>query len=126
MARNTGNFSSKIAFYTKAIAKVSMANRDEIFAPVAMVEKFSDFAEAVDLSNHTKYGLQAGVFTQNLANAQHASGNLEYVGVIINDVPTFRVDNMPYGSLKDSGFGREGVKYPMEEMSEIRLVVVSS
>ncbi len=99
---------------------------DEIFAPVAVVEKFSDFAEAVDLSNHTKYGLQAGVFTQNLANANYAAENLEYGGVIINDVPTFRVDNMPYGGVKDSGFGREGVKYAMEEMSEIRLVVMNS
>ena len=77
---------------------------DEIFAPVAVVEKFSDFAEAVDLSNHTKYGLQAGVFTQNLTNANYAAENLEYGGVIINDVPTFRVDNMPYGGVKDSGF----------------------
>ena len=99
---------------------------DEIFAPVAVVEKFSDFAEAVDLSNHTKYGLQAGVFTQNLSNANYAAENLEYGGVIINDVPTFRVDNMPYGGVKDSGFGREGVKYAMEEMSEVRLVVVNS
>ncbi len=98
---------------------------DEIFAPVAVVEKFSDFAEAVDMSNHTKYGLQAGVFTQNLSNANYAAENLEYGGVIINDVPTFRVDNMPYGGVKDSGFGREGVKYAMEEMSEIRLVVVN-
>ena len=98
---------------------------DEIFAPVAVVEKFSDFVEAVDLSNHTKYGLQAGVFTQNLSNANYAAENLEYGGVIINDVPTFRVDNMPYGGVKNSGFGREGVKYAMEEMSEIRLVVIN-
>ena len=98
---------------------------DEIFAPVAVVEKFSDFAEAVDLSNHTKYGLQAGVFTQNLTNANYAAENLEYGGVIINDVPTFRVDNMPYGGVKNSGFGREGVKYAMEEMSEVRLVVIN-
>ncbi len=99
---------------------------EEIFAPVAVVEKFSDFAEAVDLSNQTKYGLQAGVFTNNLANANYASEHLEYGGVIINDVPTFRVDNMPYGGAKESGFGREGVRYAMEEMSEIRLVVVNS
>ena len=82
---------------------------EEIFAPVAVVEKFTDFEEAVDLSNHTKYGLQAGVFTQNLTNANYAAENLEFGGVIINDVPTFRVDNMPYGGVKDSGFGREGV-----------------
>jgi len=99
---------------------------EEIFAPVATVEKFSDFGEAVDLANNTKYGLQAGVFTNNLANMQYASDNLEYGGVIINDVPAFRVDNMPYGGVKDSGFGREGIRYAMEEMSEIRLIVLNS
>ncbi|MDQ3799282.1 MAG: aldehyde dehydrogenase family protein [Acidobacteriota bacterium] len=98
---------------------------EEIFAPVAVVEKFSDFAEAVELSNRTKYGLQAGVFTQNTANSQYAARNLEYGGVIINDVPTFRVDNMPYGGVKQSGFGREGTRYAMEEMSEIKLVVIN-
>lgn len=98
----------------------------EIFAPVVVVEKFSDFQEAVELSNQGEYGLQAGVFTQNLANADYAAKNLEYGGVIINDVPTFRVDNMPYGGVKSSGFGREGLRYAMEEMSEIRLVVVNS
>ena len=99
---------------------------EEIFAPVAVVEKFSDFGEAVDLANNTKYGLQAGVFTNDLRNAAYASDNLEYGGVIINDVPTFRVDNMPYGGVKDSGFGREGIRYAMEEMSEIRLIVLNS
>ena len=98
----------------------------QFFAPVAVVEKFSDFAEAIDLSNQTKYGLQAGVFTNNLANANYASEHLEYGGVVINDVPTFRVDNMPYGGVKQSGFGREGIRYAMEEMSENRLVVVNS
>ena len=99
---------------------------EEVFAPVVVVEKFSDFAEAVDMSNQSKYGLQAGVFTNNLANVAYASENLEYGGVIINDVPTFRVDNMPYGGVKQSGFGREGVRYAMEEMSEIRLIVLNS
>lgn len=99
---------------------------EEAFAPVAVVEKFSDFAEAVDLSNHSKYGLQAGVFTNDLRNMNYAAENLEYGGVMINDVPTFRVDNMPYGGAKESGFGREGVRYAMEEMSEIRLVVINS
>ncbi|HEY0426641.1 MAG TPA: aldehyde dehydrogenase family protein [Pyrinomonadaceae bacterium] len=98
---------------------------EEIFAPVASIEKFSDFAEAVQSANQTRYGLQAGVFTGNLSNANFAAGQLEYGGVIINDVPTFRVDNMPYGGAKDSGFGREGVRYAMEEMSEIRLIVTS-
>ncbi len=99
---------------------------DEIFAPVAVVERFSDFEEAVEMANHTRYGLQAGIFTENLKHSQFAAENLEYGGVIINDVPTFRVDNMPYGGVKDSGFGREGVRYAMEEMSEIRLVVLNS
>ncbi len=99
---------------------------EEIFAPVAVVEKFTDFEEAVDAANNSKYGLQAGVFTNNLKNMQFAADNLETGGVIINDVPTFRVDNMPYGGTKDSGFGREGVHYAMEEMSEIRLIVVNS
>lgn len=98
---------------------------EEIFAPVVVVEKFSDFAEAVSMANHSKFGLQAGVFTNDLRNANFAAENLETGGVIINDVPTFRVDNMPYGGVKDSGFGREGVRYAMEEMSEIRLVVMS-
>jgi len=99
---------------------------EEIFAPVAVIEKFTDFAEAVEIANQSKYGLQAGVFTNDLKNMQFASENLEYGGVIINDVPTFRVDNMPYGGVKDSGFGREGVRFAMEEMSEIRLVVLNS
>lgn len=99
---------------------------EEVFAPVAVVERFSDFEEACELSNQTEYGLQAGVFTENLSNANYASEHLEYGGVIINDVPTFRVDNMPYGGIKASGFGREGVRYAMEEMSEMRLVVINS
>ena len=99
---------------------------DEIFAPVAVVERFSHFEQAIEMANHTHYGLQAGIFTQNLRHSQYAAENLEYGGVIINDVPTFRVDNMPYGGVKDSGFGREGVRYAMEEMSEIRLIVLNS
>ncbi len=99
---------------------------EEVFAPVAVVEPFSEFEQAVDMANHSKYGLQAGVFTQDLTHANFASENLEYGGVTINDVPTFRVDNMPYGGVKDSGFGREGARYAMEEMSEIRLIVMNS
>ncbi len=99
---------------------------EEVFAPIVMVEKFSEFEEAVDLANQSKYGLQAGVFTNNLANVAYASENLACGGMIINDVPTFRVDNMPYGGVKQSGFGREGVRYAMEEMSEIRLIVLNS
>jgi glyceraldehyde-3-phosphate dehydrogenase (NADP+) len=99
---------------------------EEAFAPIAVVEKFSDFREAVELANQSKYGLQAGVFTNDLANMEYASINLEYGGVIVNDAPIFRVDNMPYGGSKDSGFGREGLRYAMEEMTERRLVVVDT
>lgn len=99
---------------------------EEIFAPVAVVEKFDAFADAVDMANNSKYGLQAGVFTSDLANMSYAAEMLEFGGVIVNDVPTFRVDNMPYGGSKESGFGREGVRYAMEEMSEIKLVVINS
>ena len=99
---------------------------EEIFAPVAVVERFSHFEQAVDAANNSKYGLQAGVFTNDLRNMQYAADHLETGGVIVGDVPTFRVDNMPYGGAKDSGFGREGVRYAMEEMSEIRLIVLNS
>lgn len=98
---------------------------EEVFAPVAIVEKFSDFSEAINAANQSKYGLQAGVFTKDLARTQEAARRLEFGGVLINDVPSFRVDNMPYGGVKQSGFGREGVRYAMEEMTEIRLIVVN-
>lgn len=99
---------------------------EEVFAPVAVVERFERFDEAVEMANYGRYGLQAGVFTMDLKSAAFAAENLEYGGVIINDVPTFRVDNMPYGGVKDSGFGREGVRFAMEEMTEPRLIVVSA
>jgi len=99
---------------------------EEVFAPIAVVEKFGDFREAVDLANQSRYGLQAGVFTNDLSNMEYASKTLEYGGVIINDSPIFRVDNMPYGGSKDSGFGREGLRYAMEEMTERRLIVVDN
>ena len=98
--------------------------RDEIFAPVATIELFGSFREAVVLANDSRFGLQAGVFTNLLNRARFAARNLEYGGVMVNDVPTFRVDNMPYGGMKDSGIGREGVRYAMEEMCERKLVVV--
>ncbi|MCY7375229.1 MAG: aldehyde dehydrogenase family protein, partial [Pyrinomonadaceae bacterium] len=124
-----GNTRDGAMFDATVVTKTSPEMRvvsEEIFAPVAVVEKFSDFEEAIALSNQTEYGLQAGVFTNNLTNSNYAAENLEYGGVIINDVPTFRVDNMPYGGVKASGFGREGVRYAMGEMSEIRLIVVNS
>lgn len=97
----------------------------EAFGPVATLEPFDSFADAVHRANASDYGLQAGVFTHNLDHAFHAYNELEVGGVIINDVPSMRVDNMPYGGVKMSGIGREGVRFAMEEMSEIRLMVLN-
>jgi len=95
----------------------------EIFGPVVAVERFSGFQEAIDLVNDSNYGLQAGVFTNLVSEMNSAFNQLEVGGVIINDVPTFRVDHMPYGGVKESGMGREGVKYAIREMLEPRLLV---
>jgi len=97
---------------------------EEVFAPVATVQTFRDFEEALASANATRYGLQAGVFTRDLGRAVRALRALEFGGVIVNDSPAFRVDNMPYGGVKQSGFGREGVRYAMEEMTEPRLIVI--
>jgi glyceraldehyde-3-phosphate dehydrogenase (NADP+) len=98
---------------------------EEAFAPLIVVEKFSNVGEAIDMANQGKYGLQAGLFSTNARTIDHAVRELDYGGVIVNDVPTFRVDNMPYGGVKESGFGREGVRYAMEEMCERKLIVYS-
>src|SRR6056297_3565948 len=95
----------------------------EIFGPVVTVEKFSDFSQAVDMINDSEYDLQAGVFTNSIIEMNHSFNELEVGGVIINDIPTFRVDHMPYGGIKNSGFGREGVKYAIQEMMEPRLLI---
>ncbi len=97
----------------------------EIFGPVATLTPFADFAEALALANDSDYGLQAGVFTRNLAHAWQAFETLEVGGVIINDSPAFRVDNMPYGGVKASGFGREGLRYAIEELTELRLLALN-
>ena len=98
----------------------------EVFAPVVVVSPFSDMEEAFGMVNDSAFGLQAGVFTRDLKHAIHAFERLEVGGVVLNDVPTYRVDHMPYGGVKDSGFGREGVKYAIEEMTELKLLAVNS
>lgn len=95
----------------------------EVFAPVVTLDPYKTFSEALERVNDSAFGLQAGVFTKNLDHAFAAFKGLEVGGVMINDVPTFRIDNMPYGGVKDSGFGREGVRYAIEEMTEIKLAV---
>ncbi len=99
-------------------------NCDEVFAPVVTVRPYDDFEDALATVNDSPYGLQAGVFTANLAKAWRAFEALEVGGVAINDISGFRVDHMPYGGVKASGLGREGVKYAIEEMTELRLLLL--
>ncbi len=96
----------------------------EVFGPVAILSSFSDFERALEEVNDSVYGLQAGIFTRDLYKAQRAWDVLEVGGVVIGDVPSFRVDNMPYGGVKESGLGREGIRYAIEDMTELRLMVV--
>jgi acyl-CoA reductase-like NAD-dependent aldehyde dehydrogenase len=98
--------------------------RKEAFGPVAGIEAFDDFDDALARVNDSDFGLQAGVFTGRLAHAMRAWDVLEVGGVVVGDVPSFRVDNMPYGGVKDSGLGREGVRYAMDDMTEQRLLVI--
>jgi len=98
--------------------------RKEAFGPVAFLEPFDDFDAALDGVNDSDFGLQAGVFTGSLSHAMRAWDRIDAGGVIVGDVPSFRVDNMPYGGVKLSGLGREGVRYAIEDMTEQRLLVV--
>lgn len=96
---------------------------EEAFGPVAIVERVADFQAAIDAVNDSDYGLQAGVFTNQFDHMKQAHEDLEVGGVMINNIPGFRVDTMPYGGVKGSGFGREGIRYAMEDMTEPRLLV---
>lgn len=97
---------------------------EEAFGPAAVIEKFSDFTAALEKVNSGRYGLQAGIFTSDIKKAMQAWDTLDVGGVVIGDVPSFRVDNMPYGGVKDSGLGREGIRSALEDMTEVRLMVV--
>lgn len=98
--------------------------KDEAFGPVAILEKYKDFEQGIATINQSRFGLQAGVYTQNLNKMLYAWDHLHVGGVIINDVPTFRVDNMPYGGVKDSGLGREGIHSAIRDMQEERLLAI--
>ncbi len=98
--------------------------RREVFGPVTVLFPYGHFNHALDAVNDSAYGLQAGVFTRDVEKIFRAFNRLDVGGVIINDVPTYRVDNFAYGGVKDSGFGREGVAYAMEEMTEIKVMVL--
>ncbi|HEY3232633.1 MAG TPA: aldehyde dehydrogenase family protein, partial [Roseiflexaceae bacterium] len=99
-------------------------NSQELFAPVVTVQTYADFEDALRAVNDSAYGLQAGVFTSDVKRIFHAYEQLEVGGVMVNEVPTWRIDPMPYGGVKLSGFGREGLKYAIEEMTEPKLLVL--
>ena len=102
----------------------SKINGEEAFGPVSIISAFSDFDEALKAVNNSQFGLQAGIFTRDLYKAHQAWDTLDVGGVVIGDVPSWRVDNMPYGGVKESGLGREGIKFAMEDMTELRLLVI--
>lgn len=118
--RHEGYFEPTVITGTQAKMKVCAL---EIFGPVVTLEHYSSFEEAVNYINDTKYGLQAGVFTNALDQVNYAFRKIRVGGIIINDVPGFRVDHMPYGGVGESGLGREGVKYSITHMLEPRLLV---
>jgi glyceraldehyde-3-phosphate dehydrogenase (NADP+) len=97
----------------------------EVFAPLVVLTPFTSFGDALTEVNRSSYGLQAGVFTSNLERTLQAFDGLDVGGVLVNDVPTWRIDHMPYGGVKDSGLGREGPRYTIEEMTEPRLLVIN-
>ena len=97
---------------------------EEAFSPVAILQRFSNWSEAIEMVNDSKFGLQAGIFTRDFYKIQQAWDKLDVGGVVVGDVPSYRVDNMPYGGVKDSGLGREGIRFAMEDMSEIRNLVI--
>lgn len=104
------------------VNRESKVFRDEIFGPIVCIFPFDTLEEAVQDANDSRYGLNAGIMTPNIDRAFYAAKHLEAGGVIINDIPTYRIDNMPYGGWKESGVGREGIKYAMEEMMEQKFI----
>jgi acyl-CoA reductase-like NAD-dependent aldehyde dehydrogenase len=100
-------------------------NCAEVFGPVVTVERYETFDEALTTINHSDYGLQAGLLTRDAVLIQSAFETLDVGALIVGDVPTFRVDQMPYGGVKDSGLGREGLRYSIEDMTERKLLVMA-
>ena len=100
------------------------AVQEEAFGPLAVLSRFSNWKDALASVNDSKFGLQAGIFTRDLHKVLDAWDGLDVGGIVVNDVPSYRVDNMPYGGVKDSGLGREGIRFAMEDMTEIRNLVI--
>ena len=101
----------------------SRLSQEEVFGPILTLSRFETIIDAITQVNQSRYGIQAGVFTQSITTAHQVYRELEVGGMIINDFPTLRFDNMPYGGVKLSGFGREGVRYSMDEMTEPKTLV---
>jgi acyl-CoA reductase-like NAD-dependent aldehyde dehydrogenase len=124
----TGGHGEGPFYYPTLLAEVKpemKVCREEIFGPVVTISPYETFDEAIQVVNDSRFGLQAGVFTSDLNRAFQAHREIEVGGVIVNDVSAFRADQMPYGGSKDSGFGREGLRFAMEEMTEPRIMVLS-
>lgn len=108
----------------KGASRESNINSKEAFAPILTLREIDDIKQAVEEVNNSDFGLQAGIFTNDLKNALYAYENIEAGGVVVNDVPTYRMDTMPYGGVKQSGIGKEGIKYAIEEMTERKILVM--
>ncbi len=119
--RNGAMLDATVLENVPADAQVSC---QEAFGPVALLAPFHSFDDAIALVNDSEYGLQAGVFSNDLTHTLQAWDQLEQGGVVVGDIPSFRVDNMPYGGIKRSGLGREGIRYAIEDMTELRLMVI--
>lgn len=98
----------------------------EVFAPVVSIVPYRELQEAIEMVNDSVYGLNIGIYTTNIQRALYAARHIESGAVIVNDIPTFRVDHMPYGGVKESGYGREGIKYAVEEMTELKFVSIKT
>jgi acyl-CoA reductase-like NAD-dependent aldehyde dehydrogenase len=123
----TGARREGAVYYPTILSDVSSDMKvvaEETFAPVASVIQSDDFEESLRLANDSKFGLQVGVFTRDIDRVLRAIKRLNFGGVMINETPAFRVDHMPYGGNRQSGLGREGLKFAMEEMTNIQLVAI--
>lgn len=98
----------------------------ETFAPIVSLVPYKNLDEAISLVNASELGLNAGIYTNVLTDAMKAADEIEAGAVVINDIPTFRVDNMPYGGVKNSGYGREGIKYAIEEMTDLKFITIKT
>ena len=124
----TGGKREKTFYPPTALTNVPKEEKvvcQEVFGPIVVIEPYESYSEALGLVENSDFGLQAGVFTQDISNILEAYDTINAGGIMINDVPTFRVDQMPYGGQKDSGFGREGLRYSMEEYCHIRHLMIN-